>query len=72
MKRTPVLLVAMVVFSLTAPASAAVEPIEMVVVQNQPIGLYFPNEFDLTRKKLLTFEAADELVGHQRFAGHSL
>ena len=57
MKRTPVLLVAMVVFSLTAPASAAVEPIEMVVVQNQPIDLYFPNEFDLTRKKLLTFDA---------------
>ncbi len=57
MKLTPVLSVAIVVFSLTAPASAAVEPIEMVVAQNQPIDLYFPNEFDLTRKKLLTFEA---------------
>jgi hypothetical protein len=41
---------------LSSAESIVVEPIHVLVAQNQPVELFFPNEYDLIHTKKVTFE----------------
>ena len=61
MNATGKLFVSSLVLLCASTASAqqsASEPIDLILVQDQPITLYFPNDFDLTRDKIISFTGA--------------
>jgi len=41
--------------STASAQQAGSEPIDLILVQNQPVTLYFPNDFDLIHEKFVTF-----------------
>ncbi|MBX9790117.1 MAG: PEP-CTERM sorting domain-containing protein [Pirellulales bacterium] len=48
-------IVALLCVSTASAQNAGSEPIDLILVQDQPITLYFPNDFDLVRDKIISF-----------------